>query len=84
MLGSAPGRDALELKSLHPSVAYIGPLCLSLVVNIKPVTAVILGYRVLDQRLGPLQLAGVALVVCAVVQVEGVKLPRGRIQGSIN
>ena len=53
-------------------------------VNIKPVTAVILGYLVLDQRLGSLQLVGVALVVCAVLQVEGVRLPRGRIQGSIN
>ena len=53
-------------------------------VNIKPVTAVILGYLVLDQRLGSLQLAGDALVVCALVQVEGIKLPRGRIQGSIN
>ena len=36
-----------------------------------------LAYLLLDQRLGPLQLAGVALVVCAVVLVEGVKLRRG-------
>ena len=53
--------------------AKIGPIKASLFMNIEPVTSVVLGYLLLDQRLAPLQLFGIALVVSAVLLVESAK-----------
>lgn len=72
----APVFYTFAIIALFEVLSDIGPLRLSLVMNIEPVAAVILGYLLLDQRLGPLQLAGIALVVGAVVLVEGAKLRR--------
>ena len=64
--------------SLFVVLAQIGPVKASLFMNIEPVTSVLLGYLLLDQRLGPVQLGGIALVVSAVVMVESTKLYRAR------
>lgn len=64
--------------SLFVVLAQIGPVKASLFMNIEPVTSVLLGYLLLDQRLGPVQLGGIALVVSAVVLVESSKLYRAR------
>jgi drug/metabolite transporter (DMT)-like permease len=44
--------------------------------NIEPVTSVMLGFLLLDQRLGHTQLLGVALVISAVLLIESAKLRR--------
>lgn len=62
--------------SLFVVLAKIGPVKASLFMNIEPATSVLLGFLLLDQRLGPQQLTGVALVVSAVVLVESTKLAR--------
>lgn len=59
-------------------IGRIGPVKTSLAMNIEPVTSVLLGFLVLDQRLGPQQLLGIALVVAAVLLVESARLRRPR------
>lgn len=60
--------------TLFVVLAEIGPVKASLFMNIEPVTSVLLGYVLLGQHLGPMQLFGIALVVSAVVLIESVKL----------
>lgn len=60
--------------SLFIVLARIGPVRTSLVMNVEPVSSVLFGYLLLDQRLQPSQLAGVGLVVLAIVLVEGARL----------
>ena len=60
--------------SLFIVLARIGPVRASLVMNVEPVSSVLFGYLLLDQRLHPLQLAGVGLVIFAIVLVEGTRL----------
>jgi len=55
-------------------LAKIGPVKASLIMNIEPATSVLLGYLLLDQRLAPQQLFGIALIVSAVLVVESTKL----------
>ena len=57
-------------------LAKIGPVKASLIMNIEPATSVLLGYLLLDQRLAPQQLFGIALIVSAVLVVESTKLRR--------
>jgi drug/metabolite transporter (DMT)-like permease len=56
----------------------IGAVKTSMLLNIEPVTSVVLGFLLLDQRLAPVQLFGIALVVGAVLWVESANrdLPR--------
>ncbi|MBI2802374.1 MAG: DMT family transporter [Gammaproteobacteria bacterium] len=62
--------------TLFVVVAEIGPVKASLIMNIEPITSVLLGFLLLDQRLGALQLVGIALVVSAVLLIENSKLRR--------
>jgi drug/metabolite transporter (DMT)-like permease len=62
--------------TLFVVLADIGPVKASLIMNIEPVTSVLLGFLLLDQRLGALQLVGIALVVSAVLLIESSKLRR--------
>jgi drug/metabolite transporter (DMT)-like permease len=64
---------AFGIITLFMVYAKIGPVKASLFMNIEPVTSVVLGYLLLDQRLAPLQLFGIALVVSAVLLVESAK-----------
>lgn len=63
--------------TLFVVLAKIGPVKASLLMNIEPVTSVLLGYLLLGQELRPLQLCGIGLVVVAVLSVESAKLGRG-------
>lgn len=56
------------------AVSMIGSVRTSLLMNLEPVSAVILGYLLLAQRLAPSQLFGIALVVSAIVAIEGVNV----------
>lgn len=64
--------------ALFEVLAVIGSFRMSLVMNVEPVAAVLLSFLVLGQELRQSQLAGVALVVAAVVLLEGVRLHRAR------
>lgn len=66
--------------SLFEVLAVIGPFRVSLVMNVEPVASVLLSFLVLGQQLHQSQLAGVALVVAAVVLLEGSRLRRARAQ----
>lgn len=67
----APVFYTFGIIAIFEVLGEIGPLRMSLVMNIEPVAAVIFGFVLLDQRLGSGQLVGVALVVVAVVLIEG-------------
>lgn len=72
----APLFYSFGIVTLFVVIADIGPVKTSLIMNIEPVTSVLLGFLLLDQRLGHTQLLGVALVVSAVLLIESAKLRR--------
>ena len=72
----APLFYSYGIVTLFVVLAEIGPVKASLLMNIEPVTSVLLGFVLLDQRLGHTQLLGVALVVAAVLLIESAKLRR--------
>lgn len=72
----APLFYSFGIITLFVVVADIGPVKTSLIMNIEPVTSVVLGFVLLDQRLGATQLLGIALVVAAVLLIESAKLRR--------
>ena len=72
----APVFYSFGIISLFVVLADIGPVKASLLMNIEPVTSVLLGFLLLDQRLGHTQLLGIALVVAAVLLIESAKLRR--------
>lgn len=67
---AAPAFYTFSIVTLFEVLTLIGPSRMSLIMNIEPVAAVLLGYVLLDQALGWLQLMGVALVVASVMLVE--------------
>ena len=73
---AAPMFYSFGIVTLFVVFAEIGPVKASLLMNIEPVTSVLLGFLLLDQRLGHTQLLGVALVVAAVLLLESAKLGR--------
>lgn len=72
----APLFYSFGIITLFVVLAEIGPVKTSLIMNIEPVTSVVLGYLLLGQRMGPLQLVGIGLVVAAVLLIESMKLGR--------
>lgn len=70
----APLFYSFAIIMLFEVLADIGPVKASMVMNVEPVTSVLLGFLLLDQRLAPTQLMGIALVVLAVLCVESLKL----------
>ncbi len=73
---AAPLFYSFGIITLFVVIAEIGPVKTSLLMNIEPVTSVMLGFLLLDQRLGHSQLLGIALVVSAVLLIESAKLRR--------
>ena len=73
---AAPLFYSFGIITLFVVLAEIGPVKASLLMNIEPVTSVLLGFLLLDQRLGHSQLLGIALVVSAVLLIESAKLRR--------
>jgi drug/metabolite transporter (DMT)-like permease len=71
---SGPLFYAFGIIALFMVMGEIGAVKASLIMNIEPVTSVVLGYLVLGQALHGLQIVGIALVVGAVVAVEASKL----------
>jgi drug/metabolite transporter (DMT)-like permease len=59
------------------------PARLSTTAYVNPVVAVVLGWALLGERLGPRALAGAATIVCAVLvmTVRGLRLPRPEARG---
>jgi drug/metabolite transporter (DMT)-like permease len=62
---------SFSIICMFVAVSMIGSLRTALVMNLEPVSSVLLGYVVLSQALDGLQLVGVALVVAAIVSIEG-------------
>lgn len=62
---------SFSIICMFVAVSLIGSLRTSLVMNLEPVSSVLLGYLLLSQALDALQLVGVALVIAAVVFIEG-------------
>lgn len=61
--------NAAAFGLLFAALARIGATRTAVVLNVEPVGAVLLGWIFLGERLGPIQLAGGALVVAAAVVV---------------
>lgn len=70
---SAPLCYAFAIVFLFVVLSMIGAMRTALIMNIEPVASVVLGYLLLAQKLLPLQLAGIALVVGAVIAIEAAK-----------
>lgn len=66
----APLFYSFGIITLFVVVGTIGPVRMSLLMNIEPVTSVVLGYLLLGQVLALRQLTGIALVIAAVVLVQ--------------
>lgn len=60
----------VAIVTLFAAVSAIGPLRTSLVMNWEPIASIILGALLLGQRLLPIQLAGAALVIAALLLVR--------------
>ena len=54
------------MTSILMAAAAIGPTRVAVVMNVEPVASLILTFLILGDRLGPIQLAGAALVVAAI------------------
>ncbi len=74
---AAPVFYTFAIITLFVVYADIGPVTASMFMNIEPVTSVVLGFLLLDQRLAGVQLFGIALVVGAVLLVESAKRKPG-------
>lgn len=61
---------SFSIICMFVAVSMIGSLRTSLVMNLEPVSSVLLGYLVLSQAMDGMQLFGVALVVAAIVAIE--------------
>ena len=61
----------------YVGVSRIGPVAAATVMNLEPVMSVLFGWLLLGQVLGPQQLAGVALVVGALVLLRLPRRPGG-------
>lgn len=70
---AAPFFYTLSISILFVVISIIGPMRTALLMNVEPVASVVLGYLLLSQRLSGIQMIGVALVVGAVVWIEGSK-----------
>jgi drug/metabolite transporter (DMT)-like permease len=64
---ASTGFYCVAIVGLFVAAGALGPVKTALILNLEPVSSVVLGFLVLDQRLTPLQLVGVALVVGAIL-----------------
>lgn len=62
---------SFSIIGMFVAVTLIGSMRTSLLMNLEPVSSVLLGYLLLSQALDALQLVGVALVITAIVFIEG-------------
>jgi len=62
---------SFSIIGMFVALTMIGSLRTSLLMNLEPVSSVILGYLLLSQSLNATQLLGVALVIGAIVSIEG-------------
>ena len=62
---------SFSIICMFVAVSMIGSLRTSVVMNLEPVSSVLLGYLLLSQTLDGSQLLGVALVIAAIVFIEG-------------
>lgn len=62
---------SFSIICMFVTVSLIGSLRTSLLMNLDPVSSVLLGYLLLSQVLDAWQLLGVALVIAAIVFIEG-------------
>jgi drug/metabolite transporter (DMT)-like permease len=67
---AAPLCYTFAIIFLFVVLAKIGSLKTALLMNLEPVSSVLLGYVILSQALNTLQLLGIALVVAAVISTE--------------
>jgi drug/metabolite transporter (DMT)-like permease len=65
--GAIPVFYSFAFIGLFAAVAALGPLRTALIMNFEPVASVVLGWLILGQSLGPVQLFGAALVVSAIM-----------------
>jgi drug/metabolite transporter (DMT)-like permease len=56
---------AIALIGVFTATARMGPMRVGFYMNFEPVAAVVLAALILGQTLAPVQLAGAALVICA-------------------
>ncbi|MCP5156223.1 MAG: EamA family transporter [Ectothiorhodospiraceae bacterium] len=61
---------SFSIICLFVAVRRIGPVRAALILNVEPVASAVLGYLLLDQTLTPLQMAGIAMVVGAVLSLR--------------
>jgi drug/metabolite transporter (DMT)-like permease len=80
MPGAAAWASVLGLGVISTAFAYIlyfrllataGAVNLTLVTFLVPVTSILLGTLVLDERLAPNQFAGMALIACGLLAIDG-------------
>jgi drug/metabolite transporter (DMT)-like permease len=62
---------SFSIICMFVAVSMIGSVRTSLFMNLEPVSSVLLGYVLLAQSLNTSQLVGVALVIAAIIGIEG-------------
>jgi drug/metabolite transporter (DMT)-like permease len=67
---AAPVCYTFAIIFLFVAISKIGSLKTALILNLEPVSSVVLSYLLLSQSLKPLQLVGIALVIAAVISTE--------------
>ena len=60
----------VAITAFFAAVAIIGSVRTSLIMNIEPLTSIVFGFVILGQALTPIQLAGAALVLGAIMAVR--------------
>lgn len=60
----------IAITAYFGAVRLIGPVKSGLVMNVEPVSSIVLGFLVLGQALAPLQLLGAGLVIAAILMAE--------------
>ncbi|NNE82693.1 MAG: DMT family transporter [Alphaproteobacteria bacterium] len=64
---------AFAIVTLFIAMSILGPIRTSMTMNLEPVSSMVLGFLLLSQALGGLQIVGAALVIIAVLTIQRAK-----------
>ncbi len=70
LLGAMPVVYLVAMLAFFTAVPMIGPMRASMINNMEPITTILLAALLLGEALGPLQLAGAALVIGAIFVMQ--------------
>jgi drug/metabolite transporter (DMT)-like permease len=70
LLGAMPVVYLVAMLAFFTAVPMIGPMRASMINNMEPITTILLAALIIGEALGPLQLAGAALVIGAIFVMQ--------------